>query len=84
MTGIMQAHLDDTARTRCYDGILSLCSYVGSANAKFAAEAKAGMAFRDAVWSYGYRVLADVQTGARDIPAAEELLAELPQIAWPS
>jgi len=84
MTGLMQAHLDDTAKTRGYDGILSLCSYTGSANPQFAAEAKAGMAFRDAVWAYGYQVLAKVQAGARAIPTDEDLLAELPAIEWPS
>jgi len=84
MTGLMQAHLDDTAKTRGYDGILSLCSYYGSANPQFAAEAKAGMAFRDSVWAYGYQVLAEVQAGARGIPSDDDLLAELPAIEWPA
>jgi hypothetical protein len=83
MTALMQGYLDDTARQRGYDGILSLCSYAGSANPQFSAEAVAGIAFRDAVWAYGYQVLADVQAGRRLIPSADELLAELPVIEWP-
>jgi hypothetical protein len=83
MTSIMQAYLDESAKARGYDGILSLCSYYGSANPQFNTEALAGLAFRDAVWAYGYQVLADVEAGQRTIPAAEELLAELPVIVWP-
>ena len=37
-TARIQARLDDWARTRGYDGILSACTYATSAVAKFAAE----------------------------------------------
>lgn len=84
LTSAMQAHLDGTAKTRGYDGILSLCSYAASGNTTFAAEALAGVAWRDAVWSKGYEIQSAVMTGARAVPTADELLAELPAIVWPA
>ena len=82
LVNAVQQHLDDTARTRGYDSILSLCSYVNSGNATFAAEAQAGMDWRDAVWAHCNQVLADVQAGTRPIPTAVELILELPEINW--
>lgn len=78
----IQAHLDSVARSRGYDHILSLCSYAASADPAFAAEAQAGVAWRDAVWRYGYQVLVAVEGGTRPIPTLQGLLDELPPIGW--
>jgi hypothetical protein len=83
LTNAVQRHLDSTARTRDYDGILSLASYAPSTVPKFAAEGLAGVAWRDAVWAYCWGVLADVGNGLRPIPTAAELVAELPAMSWP-
>jgi len=80
----IQVHLDAEARTRNYDGILSACSYATSTNAKFKAEALACVAWRDAVWAYGYQQLAAVQGGTRPLPTVAQLLAELPAMGWPA
>lgn len=84
LTAVVQAHLDDTARQRSYDGILSLCSYATSTAPRFAAEGRAGVAWRDAVWATCYAIMDDVTAGNRPIPTAAELLAELPAFAWPA
>jgi hypothetical protein len=83
-TAAIQAMLDAEARTRNYDGILSLCSYAASTNPPFAAEGDAGLDWRDAVWSESYRLMALVQTGQMPQPTIPELLAMLPEMVWPA
>lgn len=83
LTADVQTHLDATARTRNYDGILSLCSYAASTHPVFGPEGQAGVAWRDAVWAACYVIMADVQAETRAVPTAAELLAELPAMAWP-
>ena len=83
MTAAVQSHLDEVARTRNYDGILSLCTYATSLNPKFAAEGQAGVEWRDAVWVKCYAVLAEVEAGLREQPTVEQLIAELPVFVWP-
>lgn len=84
LTDAMQSYLDHTAQERGYDGILSMCSYATSTNPRFGPEGQAGVSLRDAVWAYGYQIIAEVQAGTRPVPTAEELVAALPSIVWPS
>jgi hypothetical protein len=83
MTSAIQEHLDNKARERRYDGILSLCTYATSTNPKFAAEGQAGVNWRDAVWATAYTIMDEVLGGNREVPSVEELLAELPVFKWP-
>lgn len=83
LTSAVQSHLDQTARERNYDGIMSLCTYATSQNAKFAAEGQAGVVWRDAVWAKFYQVMDEALTGSRPVPTEAELIAELPVFAWP-
>lgn len=82
MVDAVQNHLDDVAKTKNYDGILSLCSYANSTKSKFKAEGTAGVKWRDDCWEYCYQVLEDVKAGNRTVPTPEELVLELPTINW--
>jgi hypothetical protein len=79
----VQKRLNDFARTRNYDNILSACSYIASTVPQFAAEAAYCVEARDATWATLYAGLADVQAGLRPMPTLEEVLLELPVLVWP-
>ncbi|MDH5298114.1 MAG: hypothetical protein OEV91_03770 [Desulfobulbaceae bacterium] len=80
----VQGRLDNKARERNYDGILSLCTYTTSGNQIFAAEGQAGVSWRDAAWAKCYEVLMEVAAGTRTQPTVAELLTELPAMDWPT
>lgn len=83
-TDAIQARLDDFARTRNYDSILSACTYATSAVPKFAAEGQYCVAARDATWAAAYQILADIQAGKRPIPAQpSDIFDNLPVLEWP-
>ena len=84
LTSAIQSMLDEKAQELGYDSILSLCTYATSPTVKFSDEGQAGVEWRDEVWAKGYSILADVEAGTRSIPAADELLAELPDFVWPT
>lgn len=79
----VQMRLDDFARTRHYDGILSAATYATSLVPKFAAEGQYAVQARDASWAACYQIMADVQQGLRPMPTIEQVLAELPALEWP-
>lgn len=80
----VQAYMDAQARTRNYDGILSLCTYATSNVEKFAGEGQAGVDFRDACWTYCYDQLAKAQAGTIPLPTPAGVVGGLPTLAWPS
>lgn len=79
-----QQRLDSFARTRNYDGILSLCTYATSTNAKFQVEGQYGVEARDATWAKLYEILAAVEAGTRPMPEGySDVEPELPVLEWP-
>lgn len=81
----IQKRLDDFARTRNYDGIMSACTYAASTVVKFKAEGQACVNLRDATWSAAYTILAQVQAGTRPMPASiSDIQADLPVLVWPA
>ena len=78
-----QSRLDAWAKTRNYDGILSLCTYATSTVSKFAAEGQAGVNARDATWERLYQILDDIKQGLRPVPSGyDEIEPELPVLTW--
>ena len=79
-----QQRLDDFARTRNYDGILSACTYATSAVPKFAAEGQYALQARDATWAALYQFMADVQAGTQPVPTGfADVEPLLPALEWP-
>jgi hypothetical protein len=78
-TAAIDAHVTAAARDRGYNSAESLASYVASTNQAWAAEAKAFVAWRDAVWAYALEVLADVEAGTKALPDIEALLKDAPK-----
>lgn len=80
-----QRRLDDFARTRNCDGILSACTYATSTVPKFAAEGQYCVAQRDATWATLYTILAEVEAGTRPVPSGyADIEQDLPALTWPA
>ncbi|MDD3017223.1 MAG: hypothetical protein PHE74_02350 [Comamonas sp.] len=80
-----QQRLDDFARTRNHDGILSACTYATSLVPKFATEGQYAVQARDATWATLYALLAEVQSGTRPAPASfDDVAPLLPELEWPA
>lgn len=80
-----QDRLDDFAKTRNYDGILSAATYATSTVSKFALEGQYAVVARDATWAALYAMMEEVQTGQRAMPANyAEVESELPPLEWPN
>ncbi len=85
MTRQIQKRLDDFARTRNYDGILSACTYATSTMPKFAAEGQYCVNARDATWAAAYAIIAEVLEGQRPVPSSiADFETDLPDLAWPN
>lgn len=84
ITRRVQQRLDDFARTRGYDDIVSACSYATSTHAKYGPEGRYCVTAREETWDVMFSIEAQVQSGLRPIPLTyEEIESELPVLAWP-
>lgn len=82
---LVQKRLDDWAKTRNYDGILSLCTYATSSIPKFALEGQRGVDLRDQTWAALYALMAGVEAGSVPVPTTyAEVEAVLPSLSWPT
>ena len=80
----VQLRLDNFAKTKNYDGILSACTYATSVNPAFKAEGQYCVELRDNTWAVLYQILEEVQSGIRDIPSSyQDIESELPALGWP-
>lgn len=79
-----QQRLDDFAKTRNYDGILSACTYATSTVPKFQSEGQYCVNARDATWATLYQLFNDVTDGAKPMPTSfADVEQSLPILAWP-
>lgn len=79
----VQNNLDSFAKTRNYDGILSLCTYATSTNPTFKAEGERGVYLRDETWNALYVIMAEVKAGKRPHPTGfGDVVGELPELTW--
>lgn len=81
-----EAQLNEFARTRGYDSIMSACTYATSTVPKFAAEGQYCVELRDQTWAVLYTMLAEVQSGTRPVPSSFEDIASILPTAtatWP-
>lgn len=84
ITQATQARLDDFARTRNYDGILSACTYATSTVSKFKAEGQYCVDARDQTWATLYALMGEVEAGTRNVPASyDDIENHLPALTWP-
>jgi hypothetical protein len=80
-----QLRLDNFAKTRKYDGILSAATYANSGNPKFRIEGQYCVDIRDSTWATLYQILADVMGALRPMPSGyDEIEPELPVLVWPN
>jgi hypothetical protein len=79
----VQARLDAFAATRDYRGIEGAVSYQNDPDPVWAAEAQCCIELRSETWHEFFAVMDAVHSGEREMPTAEELFAELPQLEWP-
>lgn len=78
----VEDHIEAKARERGYSSAVSCASYLNDPNPVWTAEAQAFIAWRSAVWTRAFELLADVQSGKRAVPTIGEMIAELPSIEW--
>ena len=73
----VEAHVEAQARALGYSGAAQLASYAASTVPDWAAEARAFVAWRDAVWLAVQAQLAGA-SARKPLPAPESVLAQLP------
>lgn len=80
-----QKRLDDFAKTRNYDGILSACTYATSTVPKFQIEGRYCVEARDSTWARLYQILDEVGADTRPMPTGyADIEPELPALIWPN
>ena len=80
-----QHRLDNFAKTRNYDGILSACTYATSTVSKFQSEGQYCVNARDATWATLYQLFDDVTNGIKPMPQSfADVEPLLPELVWPN
>ncbi len=79
----VQVRLDEFARSRMYDSMLSLCSYANSSLPKFKQEATRALLLRDQTWEALYYLLDQVMAGELEMPNSYTDIEDMmPVLTW--
>lgn len=85
LSDAVQGHMDAAAQAAGYDDIKSAVTYADEPSvSQFQTEGQQFRAWRSLCWAACYEVMAAVAAGERDVPTADELIAELPALELPS
>ena len=81
----IQYKLDEFAKEKGYDSILSAVSYSTSDIPKFKAEGIYAKKLRDSVWNKANELFNEFKSEQWEtIPTMSEIIQELPEIKWPN
>lgn len=73
-------YLDNQANAFRYESIRTMVTYENDPNPKFNTEGVGAKAFRSAVYTLGVNLIGEVQSGLREVPTEQELLALMPKL----
>jgi uncharacterized protein YjcR len=79
----VQERLDNFAKTKNYDSILSATTYATSKIERFAKEGQRAVDLRDETWAQLYTIMEEAESGKRPTPTNfKEIEKELPALTW--
>lgn len=83
LANFVKGRLDDFAKSKQYDNILSACSYVNDSNQKYHNEAVQCINLRSLTWDKFSKIMDDIKLGIRPIPNSSlDIENELPKLEW--
>lgn len=82
-TTMTQQRLDDFARSKNYDNILSATTYATDPKPEFQGEGQRAVELRSQTWDKFYEIVAEIKAGTRPIPESyADIAADLPNLTW--
>jgi hypothetical protein len=79
----IRARLDAFAQARGYYDIASACSFSLSTNEQWRAEGQYAVEARDVTWAAFFDLINPARDGLQPLPILAEVMAALPELAWP-
>lgn len=80
----IQRKMDEVAKERGYDSLLSACSYASAPDGDvFKDEGMAFVAWRSATWQLAIQTQARVTAGEIPMPTVEQAIADMPALVLP-
>lgn len=80
LEAVIDNYLDNQAKEFRYESIRTMVTYENDPNPKFHAEGLGAKQFRSAIYTLGVSLIDEVQSGLREVPTEEELLALMPKL----